>query len=232
MPPVREAAGSHHHPEPASGPLTRPAEEPGVQPPDAAGAGAEEDDHRRGEEQVKALLSEAHPLGREPEVEGEKEPDQGRETRQQAEQQPDSHHHLAIGLELREDRGMRENGALEETLVPLHGELGPDGLEEPEAHHDSQQDDPAVGSDHDDLDLTSGGAAPLPPCPPPDWSTAQRRCNWFTAPYGTTAGEVPITAPGTRQKATGRSAPSPAAGGRPARSARASKASQGAEPRT
>jgi hypothetical protein len=70
---------------------------------------------------VEALLAEAHPLAREPEVHREVEPHQRAEPRREAEHEADAHRHLAPDLERGEERRVRQHSLLEKLLVPANG---------------------------------------------------------------------------------------------------------------
>ena len=72
---------------------------------------------RANKHDVESLLPGRHPLGRQPVVGHQHQPDQRRHPGQQSQRQPDPHRGLAPGGELGEQLGMGEHGALEELLV-------------------------------------------------------------------------------------------------------------------
>ena len=70
------------------------------------------------------MLAEAHPLGRQSEVQAEEEPDEPGEAGQEPQNEPDAHRHLSVGLERRKHAAVREDRHLQEVLIPADGVAG------------------------------------------------------------------------------------------------------------
>src|SRR5438876_138073 len=148
--------GSDQEPKPALPTSAAPCQDPAVDSPRTPRPGAETDHHRGREQNVEALLPEAHPLGRESVVQTEEEPDERGKAGQQSQHEPEADRRLGVSLERREHPAVRHHDSLQKVLVPddgvAGGELGhPFGMKGQEALRDRRVRNDAPQEFHAEL---------------------------------------------------------------------------------
>src|SRR5438477_104517 len=107
---------SGQQPQPAR--MLRPGQQPSIDAPHTAGAGGQQQHHRRDEQHVKPLLPEGHPLRGEAIVQRQEQSDGSRQAGEQTENEAEPDRHFPVRLQRGEQGGVGRHGAVQEVLVP------------------------------------------------------------------------------------------------------------------